>query len=37
MRTREDLEIGPGFYIFVVSTDIGGSKKEKLGKFVIIH
>jgi hypothetical protein len=37
MRTREDLEVGPGFYIFVVSTDIGGSKKEKLGKFVIIH
>jgi hypothetical protein len=37
MRTREDLELGPGFYIFVVSTDIGGSKKEKLGKFVIIH
>ena len=37
MRTREDLEIGPGFYVFVVSTEIGGSKKEKLGKFVIIH
>ena len=37
MRTREDLEIGPGFYIFVVSTDVGGGKKEKLGKFVVIH
>ena len=37
MRTREDLELGPGFYIFVVSTDVGGSKKEKLGKFVVIH
>lgn len=37
MRTREDLEVGPGFYIFVVSTDVGGGKKEKLGKFVIIH
>lgn len=37
LRTREDLEVGPGFYVFVVSTDVGGSKKEKLGKFVIIH
>lgn len=37
LRTREDLEIGPGFYIFVVSTDVGGGKKEKLGKFVVIH
>ncbi|HUE86004.1 MAG TPA: hypothetical protein VMO26_08000, partial [Vicinamibacterales bacterium] len=37
MRTREDLEVGPGFYVFVVSTDVGGSKKEKIGKFVIIH
>ena len=37
MRTREDKEIGPGFYMFVVSTDVGGRKQEKIGKFVIIH
>jgi len=37
MRTREDLEVGPGFYVFVVSTEIGGQKVDKLGKFVIIR
>ncbi|MDP1890615.1 MAG: hypothetical protein Q8K55_06940 [Gemmatimonadaceae bacterium] len=37
MRTREDLEIGPGFYVFVVSTEVGGKKVDKLGKFVIIR
>ncbi len=37
MRTREDLEVGPGFYIFVVSTEVGGKKADKLGKFVIIR
>jgi hypothetical protein len=37
MRTREDLEIGPGFYVFVVSTEVGGKKADKLGKFVIIR
>lgn len=37
MRTHEDREIGPGFYVYVVSTNVGGGKKEKLGKFVIIH
>ena len=33
MRTRENLEIGPGFYVFVVST----KGAQHLGKFVIIH
>ncbi len=37
MRTREDLEVGPGFYVFVVSTEVGGKKVDKLGKFVIIR
>ena len=37
MRTREDLEVGPGFYVFVVSTEVGGKKADKLGKFVIIR
>ncbi|MEK6612283.1 MAG: hypothetical protein AABZ29_05845 [Gemmatimonadota bacterium] len=37
MRTREDLEVGPGFYVFLVSTEVGGKKVEKLGKFVIIR
>jgi hypothetical protein len=37
MRTREDLEIGPGFYVFVVSSEVGGRKAERLGKFVVIH
>lgn len=37
MRSHENKEIGPGFYMFVVSTEIGGSKKERLGKFVVIH
>ena len=37
MRTREDLEVGPGFYVFLVSTEVGGKKAEKLGKFVIIR
>ena len=37
MRTRENLEIGPGFYVFVVSTKNKGSTAQKLGKFVIIH
>jgi hypothetical protein len=37
LRSHENKEIGPGFYMFVVSTDVGGSKKEKLGKFVVIH
>ncbi|MEJ7809178.1 MAG: hypothetical protein WKG32_02070 [Gemmatimonadaceae bacterium] len=37
MRTRENLEIGPGFYVFVVSAEIGNKKQEKLGKFVVIH
>lgn len=37
LRTKEDLEIGPGFYIFVVKAEIDGRKQEKLGKFVVIH
>ncbi|MBX9929648.1 MAG: hypothetical protein K2X99_12155, partial [Gemmatimonadaceae bacterium] len=37
MRSRENLEIGPGFYVFVISTDAGGKKIDKLGKFVVIH
>jgi hypothetical protein len=37
MRTRENLEVGPGFYVFVVSTKKGGGTAQKLGKFVIIH
>jgi hypothetical protein len=37
LRSREDLEVGPGFYVFVVSTEVGGKKVDKLGKFVIIR
>jgi hypothetical protein len=37
MRSREDLEIGPGLYIFVVQTQGSGKKAEKLGKFVVIQ
>ncbi|MBA3557634.1 MAG: hypothetical protein H0W30_03445 [Gemmatimonadaceae bacterium] len=37
LRTKEDLEIGAGFYIFVIKAEINGRKQEKLGKFVIIH
>jgi hypothetical protein len=37
MRTKEDLELGPGFYLFVVTATVGGKKVEKLGKFVVIH
>ncbi len=37
MRTREDLEVGPGFYVYVVSTSVNGKKQDKLGKFVVIH
>ncbi|MDQ6886336.1 MAG: hypothetical protein M3068_03480 [Gemmatimonadota bacterium] len=37
MRTREDLELGAGFYVFQVTSDVGGRKQQKLGKFVVIH
>lgn len=37
LRTHENKEIGPGFYMFVVSTDVGGTKKDRIGKFVVIH
>ena len=37
MRTRENLDIGPGFYVFVVSTTTAGKFSQKLGKFVIIQ
>lgn len=36
LRSHENKEIGPGFYMFVVSTDVGG-KKDRIGKFVVIH
>ena len=37
LRSHENKEIGPGFYMFVVSTTVGGTKKDRIGKFVVIH
>ena len=37
LRSHENKEIGPGFYMFVVSTNVGGAKKDRIGKFVVIH
>ena len=36
MRTKEDLLVGPGLYLFRVSAKMGGKQVSRIGKFVII-
>ena len=39
MRTRENIEVGPGLYLFTVEAtgpNSGGAKRKRPGKFIII-